>query len=216
MPRISREKIKVREAFTINNFKAGMCLDAAQSALVTMYQHKMNPYRLKFLYDSVNDNGKPLDVVTAPTPSPNKTDQLSQDIIEMVENQKNTIESGLLPSVTIDYLRHENEKLRQEIDELRLKETYASEWKAEVKELEKKIDKLTKQLEEKEETISSLEDEESTTQTKLDEALVESFNNEKYSNLVQHICDARNMPMARVTEYLDREDYINAARLLTQ
>ena len=53
MPRISRELVAAREDFTIRNFQAGMTIDMAQAALHSTYKMKMNPYRLKELYDQV-------------------------------------------------------------------------------------------------------------------------------------------------------------------
>jgi hypothetical protein len=64
MPRISVKLIAEREAFTNQNFQAGMSLDQANAALVKRYQMKMNPYRLKELFDAINPN-KPVGSVTA-------------------------------------------------------------------------------------------------------------------------------------------------------
>jgi hypothetical protein len=66
MPRISREMIKEREAMTLSNFRAGMSIDSANSALETKYGHRMNPYRLRELFDSVNQGNTD----EAPTVSP--------------------------------------------------------------------------------------------------------------------------------------------------
>ena len=86
MPRISREMIKVREAFSVDKFRAGLDIEACQNALMTDYGHKMNPYRIKEIFDSVKNesaiNPNPsvpsvASVVTAPTC---KIDALCKDL----------------------------------------------------------------------------------------------------------------------------------------
>jgi hypothetical protein len=61
MPRISVKLIAEREAFTNQNFQAGMSLEQANAALIEKYQMKMNPKRLKELFDAVNPT-KPVSV----------------------------------------------------------------------------------------------------------------------------------------------------------
>ena len=58
MPRISRTLIAEREAFTTKNFEAGMSLDRANAALVEKWGMKMNPYRLKELFDAAIPGAK--------------------------------------------------------------------------------------------------------------------------------------------------------------
>ena len=53
MPRLSRTVVAEREAFTNQNFAAGMTMEQANDALVKRDKHKMNPYRLKELFDAV-------------------------------------------------------------------------------------------------------------------------------------------------------------------
>ena len=52
MPRISVKLIAERETFVNNLFTTGTSLEQAQEALVAKYQMKMNPYRLKELFDA--------------------------------------------------------------------------------------------------------------------------------------------------------------------
>ena len=52
MPRISVKLIEEREIFTNQNFKSGMSIDQANDALVQKYGMKMNPKRLKELFDA--------------------------------------------------------------------------------------------------------------------------------------------------------------------
>jgi hypothetical protein len=55
MPRISRALVAEREEFTTKNFQAGMTPDQANAALVDKYGMKMNPYRLKELFDAASN-----------------------------------------------------------------------------------------------------------------------------------------------------------------
>jgi hypothetical protein len=52
MPRISVKLIEERETFTSQNFQAGMSIEQANDALVQKYGMKMNPKRLKELFDA--------------------------------------------------------------------------------------------------------------------------------------------------------------------
>ena len=52
MPRISVKLIEERETFTNQNFKNGMSIEQANDALVQKYGMKMNPKRLKELFDA--------------------------------------------------------------------------------------------------------------------------------------------------------------------
>jgi hypothetical protein len=52
MPRISVKLIEERETFTNQNFQAGMSIEQANDALVKKYGMKMNPKRLKELFDA--------------------------------------------------------------------------------------------------------------------------------------------------------------------
>ena len=59
MPRLSVKLIAEREAFTNLNFAAGMSLEQANAALVEKYGMRMNPYRLKELFDAVKATAIP-------------------------------------------------------------------------------------------------------------------------------------------------------------
>jgi hypothetical protein len=52
MPRISVKLIAERETFTNQNFQTGMSIEQANDALVQKYGMKMNPKRLKELFDA--------------------------------------------------------------------------------------------------------------------------------------------------------------------
>jgi hypothetical protein len=55
MPRLSASVISNREAITTRNFIAGMTMDQANAELVKLDGMKMNPKRLKEIFDEVQE-----------------------------------------------------------------------------------------------------------------------------------------------------------------
>jgi hypothetical protein len=101
MPRISKKLIEEREAFVISGINTdGWDFEKANEELDKKYGMKMNPYRLKELFDSISKTMAEV-VPGAPVVVIDSLSQIAQDAIDKCDDEDNYDTPELQPNNSI-------------------------------------------------------------------------------------------------------------------